>query len=104
MPSALQHREVIQEYLAKESRLNRMLGPFSPAEIRAMPPLHMHCFGVTPKGHNTGKWRLITDISYPPSQSVNDGVDPALCSFTYSSVDQVVAVVARFPPGASVQK
>ena len=88
----------------KECHLNRMLGPFSPAEIGVMPPLHINRFGVIPKGHNTGKWRLITDLSHPPSQSVNDGVDPALCSLTYSSVDQVAAVVAHFPPGALLAK
>ena len=104
MLSAQQHPEVVQEYLAKECHLNRMLGPFSPAEIGGMPPLHINRFGVIPKGHNTGKWRLITDLSHPPSQSVNDGVDPALCSLTYSSVDQVAAVVAHFPPGASLAK
>ncbi len=31
--------------------------------------------GVIPKGHNTGKWRLIMDLSYPPEQSVNDSID-----------------------------
>eukprot|EP00731_Ephydatia_muelleri_P032810 Em0024g354a len=33
--------------------------------------------GVVPKGHATGKWRLITDLSYPPGKSVNDGIVPS---------------------------
>ena len=44
-----------------------------------------------PKGHNTGKWRLITDLSFPPGESVNDGIDATLCSLSYTTVDQVVA-------------
>ena len=27
---------------------------------------------MIPKGHNTGKWRLITDLSFPQGHSVND--------------------------------
>jgi hypothetical protein len=38
-----------------------------------------------PKGHNTGKWRLITDLSFPRGQSVNDGIEPDLCSICYIS-------------------
>ncbi len=41
-------------------------------------PLQVNRFGVIPKGHNTGKWRLIMDLSYPPEQSVNDSIDPQL--------------------------
>ena len=69
-----------------------------------MPPLHINRFGVIPKVHNTGRWRLITDLSHPPSQSVNDGIDPTLCSLTYSSVEQVAAVAAGYPAGARLAK
>ena len=100
MLSALQHPEVVRGYLDKECSMHRMLGPYSQAEVLSMPPLHINRFGVIPKGHNTGKWRLITDLSHPPGGSVNDGIDPALCSLTYSSVEQVAEVAASYPPGA----
>ena len=45
MESARLHPEVISEY-----------------------PLHVNRFGIILKGHNTGKWRLITDLSFPPGQ------------------------------------
>ncbi len=40
-----------------------------------------------PKGHTPGKWRLIVDISFPAGGSVNDGIDPGLCSLQYTSAD-----------------
>ena len=104
MLSALQHPEVVREYLEKECSMNRMLGPYSRSEVKGMPPLHINRFGVIPKGHNTGKWRLITDLSHPSGCSVNDGIDPALCSLTYSSVEQVAEVAASYPPGAMLAK
>ena len=104
MLSACMHPEVIQAYLDKECAAGRMLGPFSPPALGGLPPLHVNRFGVIPKGHNTGKWRLITDQSYPPGLSVNDGIDPELCSLTYTSVDAVAEVVASYPPGALLAK
>ena len=37
-------------------------------------------FGVIPKKHQPGKWRLITDMSFPEDQSINDCIDQKLCS------------------------
>ncbi len=59
-----------------------------------LPRLHISRFGVIPKGHNTGKFRLITDLSFPAGQSVNDGVDSELCSLVYTKVDEVAAQAA----------
>ena len=50
-------------------------------------------FGAIPKGHTPGKWRLIVDLSAPEGHSVNDGIDPELCSLEYTSVDQAARVV-----------
>ena len=74
----------------------RMLGPFREEELAGLPMLHINCFGVIPKGHNTGKWRLITDLSYPPGESVNDDINPELCSPSYTTVEQVAEVIARY--------
>ena len=81
-----------------------MLGPFSKEMSSGLPSLHINRFGVIPKGHNTGKWRLITDLSYPHGQSVNDGIDPSLCSLTYSTVDDVADVVVKLGRGALLSK
>ena len=104
MQSALVHPEVIQTYIDKECSLGRMLGPFGGSEPHPHPHCHINRFGVIPKGHTPGKWRLITDLSHPPGESVNDGIDPELCSLSYISVEQVANVVARFSPGALLAK
>ena len=104
MPSAIEHPEVIQAYLDKKCALIRILGPFRGDELLRLPPCHINQFGVIPKGHNMDRWRLITDLSYPPGESVNDGIDPALCSQSYISVEQVAAVAAGYGEGALLAK
>ena len=101
MASAQLHPEVISEYLQKELSLGRMLGPF-PLSF-STPELHINRFGVIPKGHS-GKWRLITDLSFPPGGSVNDGVDPELCSLTYTTVDHVAETAVSLGAGALMAK
>ena len=86
----------------KELGLGRMLGPFTDAD--PLPPVHINRFGVIPKGHNTGKFRLITDLSFPANKSVNDGIDKGLCSMVYIRVDEVAAIATRMGPGALMAK
>ena len=59
---------------------------------------------MIPKGHNTGKWCIITDLSFPPGKSVNEGIDSAVCSLSFTSVEQVAGVVASFGRGALLAK
>ena len=101
MRSAQLHPGVISEYLSKELARGRMLGPFSPSF--STPELQINRFGVIPKGQ-TGKWRLITDLSFPPDQSVNDGICRDLCSLSYTTVDHVAEVAVDLGPGALMAK
>ena len=66
--------------------------------------LHINRFGLIPKGHNTGKYRLITDLSHPRGSSVNDGIDHALTSLTYITVDSVMQVVQQLGKGSLLAK
>ena len=102
MHSAYEHPEIIADHLHKELSLGRLLGPF--ADTSALPPLHISRFGVIPKGHNTGKWRLITDLSFPQGHSVNDGIDPELCSLHYTTVEDVAHIIADVGSGALLAK
>ena len=102
MRSALEHPEVVTNYLEKERGLGRMLGPFQ--DTSTLPPLHINRFGVIPKGYNTGKWRLITDLSFPHGHSVNDGIDPDLCSMSYITVDEVARLATELGEGALLAK
>ena len=102
MQSALDHPEVVREYLQKECRLGRMLGPFPTAE--QLPQLHINRFGVIPNGHNSGKFRLITDLSFPLKQSVNEGIDAELSTSVYTKVEEVAARAAANGRGALLAK
>ena len=66
-------------------------------------PLHINRFRVISKG-NTGKWRLITDLSFPHGFSVNDGVDPEFCSLQYTTVEEIAEIIARLGLGALLAK
>ena len=89
------------EYLGKELALGRMLGPFP---VSFLPPdLQINRFGEIPKGRSW-KWRLITDLSFPPDRSVNDGIDPEFCSLSYTTVDDVADVAVRLGVGALLAK
>ena len=102
MPSATQHPTVVTNYLREELSRGRMLGPFP--SLHGLPPLHINRYGVIPKGHDTGKWRLITDLSFPHGKSVNHGIDRSLCSLSYATVDDIAAVLAQLGRGALLGK
>ena len=89
---------MVTGYLQDKLAKGRMLGPLATTDN--LPPLHINRFGVIPKGHNTGKWRLITDLSFPHGRSINDGIDSTLSSLSYIAVDDIAAVVAQLGPGA----
>ena len=89
LESASLHPEAVNEFIVKELSLGRLLGPFQ--EDTELPQLHINRIGVVSKGHNAGKWRIITDLSFPHGQSVNDGIDPSFCSLCYTTVDEVAA-------------
>ena len=62
MRSVLVTPGVVEEYLKKEVGLGRVVGPFNPD---ALPRAHVSRFGVIPKSHRPGEWRLIVDLSHP---------------------------------------
>ena len=55
----------------------------------------VHCspIGLVPKGRNTGRWQMIVDLSYSEARSVNDGIDPELCSLQYASIDEAIKFI-----------
>ena len=88
MQSAKEHPDVIDEYLQKETHQSNIIGPFP---LHKSPQVHINWFGVIPKKHQQGKWRLIMDLSFPEGASVNDAIDPVLCSLKYVTVNQVAS-------------
>ena len=100
-PSAQQHPKVVEQYLTKEITAGRIIGPFSPIDI---PGVQVSRMGVIPKAHQPNKWRLITDLSFPPHTSVNDGIDSSLCSMQYTSVSKVARAAQSMGRGALMAK
>ena len=100
MLSARQNTQVIDEYLRVEREKGRVVGPADPEQCR----IQVNRFGVIPKSHQPGKWRLIVDLSYPEGASVNDGIDPALCSLSYTSVDWAVKLIVAAGRGSLLAK
>ena len=101
MMSANEHPEVVSEYLSEELERGALLGPFDREEVRGVVT---NRFGVIPKSGKSGKWRLIVDLSHPEGRSVNDGIDPGLCSLKYVRVDDVVRRLVQMGPGAEMAK
>ena len=101
MSSAQQHPEVIDDYLRKEITASNILGPFSSLSA---PMVHINRFGVIPKKHQPGKWRLITDLSFPEERSVNDAIDPTTCSLKYTTVEQVAKEAVLLGRGSLIAK
>ena len=75
MQSAAVWLEVISSFLEAEVQAGRVLGPVEPEAARAV---QVNRFGLVPKNHQPGKWRLIIDLSFPRGRSVNDGIELGL--------------------------
>ena len=80
----------------------RIIGPVDVGSIDAK--LQISRFGVIPKPHQPGKWRLITDLSSPEGSSINDGIATRLCSLSYTSVDDAVRSVLELWQGTVLAK
>ena len=101
MPSAIAHPDVIDRYVTDVVAGGCIIGPFPAGRL---PGAQSSRLGVVPKGHTPGKWRLITDLSFPEDNSVNDGIDPCICSLRYITVDEVARVAQALGPGALMAK
>ena len=100
MKSALEHPMVVRDYLQEETCQGRVIGPMIPGR---WPDIHVSRFGVIPK-KQSDRWRLILDLSAPEGWSVNDGIDPSSCTFSYISVDQAADVLSMKGQGSLMAK
>ena len=78
-----------------------MLGPLPTCSI---PNIQINRIGVIPKKSSPGKWRLITDLSFPPGRSVNDGISKEHTSLSYIKVDQIANKVVQLGKGTQLSK
>ena len=100
MRTAREHPKVIREYLEKEGLAGRLLGLFDP---NLFPEVHTSWFGIIPKSE-PGCWRLIVDLSSPDGASVNDGIDPEVCSLSYATIDDAARMIGYSGWGSLLAK
>jgi len=65
-----------------------VLGLADLADLAAAEAIQVNDSGLVLKGPQSGKWQIIINLSFPPGRSINNGVNPGLCSLTYTSVDK----------------
>lgn len=99
LKSAQQHPDQIKNILDQETKLGRMAGPYP---VRPFSNLRISPVGIVPK--KSGGWRLITHLSAPEGNSINDFIDPKYCSVKYSSFDEAVTLVQSQGPACLIGK
>ena len=101
MPSASLQPSVIDDYLYTELAKGRVAGPFSSPPL---PHLHISRFGVIPKKHQPGKWRLILDLSNPDGHTVNDGIRKGPFRVQYMKIDDIIDGIMSLGRGTLLAK
>ncbi|MEW8547291.1 MAG: reverse transcriptase domain-containing protein [Candidatus Thiodiazotropha sp.] len=86
LKSALEFPRIVQDKINKEILAGRVAGPFQECPISS---LRISPIGLVPK-KTPGEYRLIHHLSYPHGFSVNDFIDPQICSVQYTSFDEAV--------------
>ena len=98
MPSAEANAAIGEDYLRKKASAGCLLSPLTAIGR------HVSRFGMTIKGHTPQSWRLIMNLSVPLRHSVNDEIDPRLCSMFYIMVDALARMLASLGPRALMEK
>ena len=91
---------VIDNYLAAELEFRSICGPY------AHPPLldlQVNRFGIIPKA-TPGKWRLITDLSFPPNCSVNSLISDAQAEVSYVGIPEAMSMIMNLGQNALLAK
>ena len=94
--SARVHGNMINNYLKEEIDKGSIAGPFASSPIHE---LHINRFGVIPKS-TPGKWRLITNLSFPVDGSVPD----AKASVSYEGITEAISKMVKLGPGTLMAK
>ena len=100
LKSAIQNPNIVRLKIKKELQAGRIAGPFT---ISPFKDLRVSPLGLVPK-KEPGEFRLIHHLSYPEGESVNDYIDPKLCSVQYTKFDAAVQMVQHLGQGALLGK
>ena len=97
--STLDHPAVVEANIHNELTLGCLAYIQNPTNL---PRFHASPIGIIQK--SIKKWRMIVDLSAPEGHSINDGIEKALCSISYISVDNVAKTILQLGPGTSLGK
>ena len=100
LKSANKRPDVVRQKIQSEIDAGRVAGPF---DQRPIPTLRVSPLGLVPKKEQ-GEFRLIHHLSYPPGNSLNDFIDPKLCSVQYTSFDEAIHMVQDLGRGCLLGK
>ena len=93
--------EAISSHIATEAAAGRLLPASS---VQSVSISHFSPVSAIPKKGKPSKWRVITDLSFPPGVSVNDGIPQVLTSLTYASIWDAARIMSRLGRGALLSK
>ena len=91
----------MDQYISEEVAHGKLI-PASEAHL--LHSVHTSPIGIIPKSNQPGKFRLIVDLSSPTGFSVNDRINPDLCSLEYASLDQAVSMAVTLGQGSLLAK
>ena len=98
--SALQNQAIVMDKLAQEIKLDRIAGPFlqTPLIDFISSPL-----GLVPK-KSSSEFRLIHDLSFPRSDSVNSHIDPTHTAVQYEDLDHCISIINSLGQNSLIAK
>ena len=89
--SALRNSNIVLNKINKEISLGRYMGPF---DYPPLPNFVSSPLGLVPKKEQ-GKFRVIHDLSFPKSDSVNMHILPESSSVSYQNIETVIKLVQK---------
>ena len=95
LKSALEQPGVVRQKIQAEIEKGRVAGPFINHPIKT---LRVSPIGLVPK-KEPNQFRLIHHLSYPPGNSLNDFIDPKLCSVQYTRFDEAIHMIQDLGKG-----
>ena len=98
--SATTNPVVVDEKLAKEIQLGRIVGPF---DGHPFPVFHVSPLGLIPK-KVPGEFRLIHHLSFPERKSINSHIQQIASSVHYANIDDAIRLIRRTGRGCALAK
>lgn len=98
--SATTNPKAVDEKLAKEIQLGRIVGPF---DGQPFPVFHVSPLGLIPK-KVPGEFRLIHHLSFPEGKSINSHIPQIASSVHYANIDDAIRLMRRTGRGCALAK